>query len=73
VSLDIATLRAAVRSHGRVARVLIVSTNGSTPRAFGTSMLVWDDGQLGTIGGGTLEYEATQRARRAIAEGDRVD
>jgi xanthine dehydrogenase accessory factor len=37
-------------------------------------MLVWPGGQEGTIGGGTLEFEAAARARRVLAEGaDRLD
>lgn len=31
-------------------------------------MLVWRDGQSGTIGGGALEWEATARARAMLAE-----
>jgi xanthine dehydrogenase accessory factor len=36
-------------------------------------MLVWATGQSGTIGGGALEWEATARARTALALGDRLD
>lgn len=55
-------IRAAVAAHGRVARVSITATKGSVPREVGTSMLVWAAGQSGTIGGGTLEFEAAARA-----------
>jgi xanthine dehydrogenase accessory factor len=60
---DLATLAAAVRRHGRVARVVIAHHDGSAPRETGTSMLVWAEGQSGTIGGGALEYQTVVAAR----------
>ncbi len=63
MSFDLDTLRAAVARHGRVARVVVMGTEGSVPRETGAAMLVWDGGQSGTIGGGTLELEAARRAR----------
>ncbi|MGC1429088.1 MAG: xanthine dehydrogenase accessory protein XdhC [Albidovulum sp.] len=62
-----------VHRMGRVARVVIASNAGSTPREVGAAMLVWDTGQDGTIGGGALEYEAAARARQALTLGDRLD
>ena len=73
MSLDLATLGAAVDLHGRVARIVITAQAGSTPRDIGVSMLVWGNGQSGTIGGGTLEHEAIARARLALGQGDRLD
>jgi xanthine dehydrogenase accessory factor len=70
---DLGALAAALTAHGRVARVVIVQHAGSSPREDGASMLVWRDGQSGTIGGGALEWEATTRARLALEAGDRVD
>lgn len=55
-------LRAAVAAHGRVARVVVAEVRGSTPREVGASMLVWEGGQSGTIGGGALEFAAAQAA-----------
>lgn len=49
--------------------VTIVETQGSAPRASGTKMLVNADDFAGTIGGGNLEYQATQMAREIIAQG----
>lgn len=69
MSLDLPALEAAVAERGQVVRVLISRTSGSAPRAAGTSMLVWDGGQSGTIGGGALEYEAVAEAGRMIASG----
>ena len=65
--LDPAPLAAALAAQGRVARVVVASVRGSAPRGAGTAMLVWADGQHGTIGGGTLEWEATRLARAALA------
>jgi xanthine dehydrogenase accessory factor len=65
--IDLAALSAALAAHGRVARILVAAHQGSTPRAAGTSMLVWADGEEGTIGGGALEFEALRRARALLA------
>lgn len=62
MSFDLAALKKAVCTYGRVARVVVAQTQGSVPREVGASMLVWDDGQSGTIGGGALEFEAADRA-----------
>lgn len=67
MSFDLPAMQAAVAAHGRVARVLITRTAGSAPRGAGTVMLVWDGGQSGTIGGGTLELEAARAARGMVA------
>lgn len=68
---DIDLLTELVRLHGRVARIVIASHAGSSPRDTGVSMHVWADGQTGTIGGGTLEFRATEEARRMFA-GDKA-
>ncbi len=73
MSFDREALAAAIARHGRVARVVIATGAGSTPREPGTAMLVWSDGQSGTIGGGALEFQAVARAREALATGDRCD
>jgi xanthine dehydrogenase accessory factor len=66
---DLAALTAAIADHGRVARVVVAEVAGSAPREAGASMLVWTDGQSGTIGGGALEWEALARARGMLAAG----
>lgn len=63
MGLNLQELRAATGEHGTVTRILIADHKGSTPREAGTSMLVWADGQSGTIGGGALEQQATDFAR----------
>lgn len=65
--IDIAGLAAAVAARGVVARVVIAGVKGSTPRGTGTAMLVWAEGQSGTIGGGSLEFQATRLARSLLA------
>ncbi|TNE67048.1 MAG: xanthine dehydrogenase accessory protein XdhC [Rhodobacteraceae bacterium] len=66
MSFDKDALSVAITKHGRVARVVVAEAQGSVPREVGASMLVWQtaDGfaQSGTIGGGTLEYEAAKHA-----------
>ncbi|MGR3464098.1 xanthine dehydrogenase accessory protein XdhC [Limimaricola sp.] len=69
MSLDLAALSAAVTAHGAVVRVLVAATAGSAPRDQGTAMLVWEDGQSGTIGGGALEHQAVMAARDMLAAG----
>jgi hypothetical protein len=64
---DLDALRAALQAHGRVARVVIAGAEGSAPREVGAAMLVWADGQSGTIGGGALEFEAAAKARVLLA------
>lgn len=65
MSFDAPDLQRALATHGRVARVVIAAHQGSSPREAGASMLVWQGGQSGTIGGGALELDAAQRARSA--------
>lgn len=67
MGFDLAELERAVASHGTVARVVIAAIKGSTPREVGASMLVWAEGQSGTIGGGALEFEAARAARATLA------
>ncbi len=74
MAFDPEALAAAMAAHGPVARVVVAEARGSAPREAGAAMLVWADGQEGTIGGGTLEFEAAARARVQLAAGGtRVD
>lgn len=50
-------------------RITVTKTAGSVPREAGTQMLVWADRIKGTIGGGTLEWEAMAEARRMLRDG----
>jgi xanthine dehydrogenase accessory factor len=49
--------------------VTVSRTRGSVPREAGTWMAVWSAGQVGTIGGGHLEWDAARRARDGLAHG----
>ncbi|MEP3330747.1 xanthine dehydrogenase accessory protein XdhC [Sedimentitalea sp.] len=69
MGFDLQDLRATVAEHGRVVRVVIAAIRGSSPREVGAAMLVWETGQSGTIGGGTLEYEAAEAARSTTRRG----
>ncbi len=50
-------------------RITITRTAGSVPREAGTQMLVHADRIEGTIGGGTLEWEAMAEARKMLTDG----
>ena len=50
-----------------VTRVLIAEVRGSAPREPGACMLVSQSGTYGTIGGGNLEWQATQTAQSLLA------
>jgi len=62
---------AAVRRGERLAMVSIVGAQGSTPREIGARMLVWPDRFTGTIGGGSLERQGLDQARRLLAQNAR--
>ena len=47
----------------------VINVRGSTPREVGAKMIVRDDGQFGTIGGGCGEAEVFRKARLMLAEG----
>lgn len=66
--------RAALAWHGagRDAAIIEVrSARGSAPRGAGTRMVVCATEQLGTIGGGHLEWEAVRMAQRWLASSQR--
>jgi xanthine dehydrogenase accessory factor len=46
--------------------VTVNATQGSVPRGPGTHMIVFVNGELGTIGGGHLEFQALAHARRLL-------
>jgi xanthine dehydrogenase accessory factor len=64
----IAQARAAVKAGERLAMVTVVGTQGSTPREVGARMLVWPNRFTGTIGGGSLERQALDQARKLLAQ-----
>jgi xanthine dehydrogenase accessory factor len=48
----------------------VVNVRGSTPREVGAKMIVREDGQFGTIGGGCGEAEVFRKARVLLEEND---
>lgn len=68
---DITPIRSLVEGDGACVRVLITSHAGSTPRGAGTVMLISADAEIGTIGGGALEFQAIASARKLLqSDGD---
>lgn len=61
------TLRA-LAPHQPVAMVSVLASEGSAPRGAGTRMVVTEQGQHGTIGGGQLEFRAIGQARAILRE-----
>lgn len=49
--------------------VAVAQTEGSSPREVGAWMAVFAQGEVGTIGGGHLEWEAVRHARSLLASG----
>jgi xanthine dehydrogenase accessory factor len=47
--------------------VTVMAAKGSTPREAGTKMVATADRQFGTIGGGNLEFQAIDEARKLLA------
>lgn len=65
-------ITAIVESHGAAALVSVMATQGSVPREAGACMIVRPDGGFhGSIGGGTLEWQAQAKAQAMLAGGDR--
>jgi xanthine dehydrogenase accessory factor len=62
---------AAARAGQPLAMVTIVGAQGSTPREIGARMLVWADRFTGTIGGGSLERQGLNQARKLLAQTER--
>ena len=71
--INIPALADAVRNHGKIARIVIADSKGSTPREKGASMLVWDEGSQGSIGGGRLEFHAMAHAMDLLRNGSGSD
>ena len=53
--------------------VRVEQTQGSAPREAGTWMAVWADGLTATIGGGQLEFQATDEARGWLLGGAAIE
>lgn len=59
-----------LRDHHEAAMVTVCDVKGSVPREVGAKMVVLSDQRaFGTIGGGQLEFEALDEARRCLSVG----
>ena len=69
--MDLLSEAVSLRGKGvRFAFVTVVGGEGSSPRHLGAKMIVCGDGRLfGTVGGGSLEAHAIERALAAMASG----
>jgi xanthine dehydrogenase accessory factor len=53
---------------------IVTATTGSTPRKAGSKMIVYQDGtSIGTIGGGSIEYQVIKDAIALISEGGNIE
>lgn len=50
------------------ALITLCALEGSVPASLGAKLLVWEDGQCGTIGGGNLEWTAIGQARKLLGQ-----
>ncbi|MET0272279.1 MAG: xanthine dehydrogenase accessory protein XdhC [Phenylobacterium sp.] len=62
---------AALRRGETLAMASVVGAQGSTPREIGARMLVWPDRFTGTVGGGSLERQALDQARKLLTQDTR--
>ncbi|MEX0298371.1 MAG: xanthine dehydrogenase accessory protein XdhC [Kordiimonas sp.] len=58
--------RKILTAEGCLILVTVVSTKGSAPRGAGTKMLVSSKALIGTIGGGNLEFQVVEQARKLL-------
>lgn len=72
MSFDLRSLNETIAEHGPVIRVVVAKVEGSAPREVGASMLIWSEGQSGTIGGGALEWQACKDARANFTDKPRL-
>ncbi len=67
----IADALASARRGEALAMVTVVGAQGSTPRETGARMLVWPGRFTGTIGGGSLERQGLDQARKLLSQANR--
>jgi xanthine dehydrogenase accessory factor len=68
--LETMNLFTAVLEREPAVLVTVASTQGSAPRKPGAWMAVFADTVLGTVGGGHLEFQAIEEARRRLLAGE---
>ena len=73
MSLSVADLRAFLAAYPAAIAAELTAVRGSSPREAGAFMVISAAGQIGTIGGGALEYMVIDRARQVLREGGQAD
>ncbi|HEV2514752.1 MAG TPA: xanthine dehydrogenase accessory protein XdhC [Devosia sp.] len=73
MTLSAATLKSFLTTHPATIVAELTAVRGSSPREAGTFMLISSDAQVGTIGGGALEYMVIDRARQVLRSGEHED
>jgi xanthine dehydrogenase accessory factor len=73
MSLSVPTLKSFLAANPAAIVAELTAVRGSSPREAGTFMLISPDAQVGTIGGGALEYMVIDRARQVLRAGERED
>lgn len=69
--LLIECIKSEVEAGRKVAHLVITEKEGAAPRGEGTAMVVKENGDiLGTIGGGKIEFEAIEEAKRAMVKNE---
>ena len=69
MNLIISEILELLRDGKPVVLARIIRQSGSAPRSTGTACLVLEDGSIkGTIGGGSLEYQVTQKAVEVLKD-----
>jgi len=63
-----AAIAKALEAHGTCAMISVVKVEGSTPREAGARIVVTPLGFHGTIGGGTLEWQAISKAQALLGK-----
>lgn len=69
MTLSVAQLQSFLTSHPATIVAELTAVRGSSPREAGTFMLISPIAQIGTIGGGALEYMVIDRARQVLRDG----
>lgn len=73
MTLSVAQLQSFLTSHPATIVAELTAVRGSSPREAGTFMLISPTAQIGTIGGGALEYMVIDRARQVLRAGEHED
>ncbi len=69
VPMTLTALRTFIAAHPAAILAELAAVRGSSPREAGAFMLIAADAQIGTIGGGALEYMVIDRARQVLRDG----